>query len=77
MPDHVQDQCLTIIGPDDDNWVNGRGWQVPGWGAPTIDHHFTIGGVNGRLQDWYTLSSFLEIPEKMAIVSRPGLPLRI
>lgn len=62
-------------GPDDRNWNEGRGWQVPGWGAPTKDHRFEIGGTRGRLQDWYTLSSILAIPEKLAIVSCTGIRL--
>lgn len=47
---------------------------MPGWGPPVKDHSFEIGGMRGRLQDWYTLSSFLEIPEKMVIVSSLAVP---
>lgn len=54
--------------PDDDNWEDGRGWRVPGWGPPTRGLSFEMGGMRARLQDWYTLASFLQIPEKLAIV---------
>jgi hypothetical protein len=60
-------------GPDDDNWDIGQGWRIPGWGPPLKDHKFDIGGTEGILQDWYDLPSFLEIPEKFAIVSPAGL----
>jgi len=30
---------------------------------------FDCGGTSGMLQDWYDLPSFLDIPEKLAIVS--------
>jgi len=60
---------LTVQGPDDDSWDNGMGWRIPGWGPPVRDLKFDCGGTEGILQDWYTLSSFLQIPEKLAIVS--------
>lgn len=60
---------LTPSGPDDDSWDNGMGWRIPGWGPPVRDLKFDCGGTEGILQDWYTLSSFLQIPEKFAIVS--------
>jgi hypothetical protein len=60
---------LTPLDPDDDSWDNGVGWRIPGWGPPVRDLEFDCGGTQGILQDWYTLSSFLQIPEKFTIVS--------
>jgi len=61
--------CADTIGPDDDSWDNGMGWRIPGWGPPVKDLEFDCGGAKGILQDWYGMSSFLDIPEKLAIVS--------
>jgi hypothetical protein len=63
------EDLLTPLGPDDDSWDEGVGWRIPGWGPPVGDLEFDCGGTRGILQDWYTLSSFLQIPEKLAIVS--------
>lgn len=66
---HLISKSADDIGPDDDSWDNGMGWRIPGWGPPVTDLAFDCGGTKGILQDWYDLSSFLSIPEKLAIVS--------
>lgn len=70
-PSSFQPKCdhANNPGPDDDSWDNGMGWRIPGWGPPVKDLEFDCGGTKGILQDWYDLSSFLGIPEKLAIVS--------
>jgi 1-phosphatidylinositol phosphodiesterase len=76
-PSQFRCDYADIVGPDDDSWENGMGWRIPDWGPPVKGLEFDCGGTKGILQDWYGMSSFLDIPEKFAIVgpSNPALQL--